>query len=75
MSPEQRVRIEVSDHIAVVTLSRGDKHNALDLAMFEAIIGAAERVATEPGVRADHHQRRQFRQFRRERVRPESRLQ
>jgi enoyl-CoA hydratase/carnithine racemase len=52
MSPEQRVRIEVSDHVAVVTLTRGDKHNALDVAMFEAIIDAAESVANEPGVRA-----------------------
>jgi enoyl-CoA hydratase/carnithine racemase len=52
MTSDQRVRIEVSDHIAVVTLTRGDKHNALDVAMFQAIIGAAEQVASEPGVRA-----------------------
>ncbi len=49
---QQRVRIEVEDHVAVVTLTRPDKHNALDLAMFEAIIGAASRVGSEPGVRA-----------------------
>jgi enoyl-CoA hydratase/carnithine racemase len=49
---EDRVRIEVSDHVAVVTLSRAEKHNALDAAMFEAIIAAAERVGDEPGVRA-----------------------
>jgi enoyl-CoA hydratase/carnithine racemase len=49
---EDRVRIEVADHVATVTLVRADKHNALDRAMFEAIIGAAERLAGEPGLRA-----------------------
>jgi enoyl-CoA hydratase/carnithine racemase len=43
--------VEVSDHVAVVTLTRPDKHNALDVAMFEQIIGAADRLAAEPGVR------------------------
>ena len=49
---EERVAIEIADHVAVVTLTRPEKHNALDVAMFEAIAGAAERVAVEPGVRA-----------------------
>jgi enoyl-CoA hydratase/carnithine racemase len=49
---EDRVRIEVADHVATVTLVRADKHNALDRAMFEAIIAAAERLAGEPRVRA-----------------------
>jgi enoyl-CoA hydratase/carnithine racemase len=48
----QRVSIDVEDHVAVVTLTRPEKHNALDVAMFEAITDAAERVAVEPGVRA-----------------------
>lgn len=48
----QRVRVRVADHVAVVTLTRPEKHNALDVAMFEAIIAAAEHVASEPGVRA-----------------------
>jgi enoyl-CoA hydratase/carnithine racemase len=47
----ERVEIEISDHIAVVTLTRPEKHNALDIAMFEAITAAAERLANEPGVR------------------------
>jgi enoyl-CoA hydratase/carnithine racemase len=47
-----RVRIEVADHVAVVSLTRGDKHNALDAAMFAAIIAAADRLTHEPGVRA-----------------------
>jgi len=49
---EQRVRIEISERIATVTLTRPDKHNALDQAMFAAIIAAAEQVASTPGVRA-----------------------
>ena len=49
---DERVRIEVDDHLAVVTLSRADKHNALDVPMIEGIIAAATRVAEEPGVRA-----------------------
>jgi enoyl-CoA hydratase/carnithine racemase len=51
MNPD-RVRIEVADHVALVTLTRADKHNALDLEMFESITHAAERLMDEPGVRA-----------------------
>jgi enoyl-CoA hydratase/carnithine racemase len=49
---EQRVEVEVSDHVAVVTLTRPDKHNALDVAMFEQIIDATDSLASESGVRA-----------------------
>ena len=49
---EQRVHVAVSDHVAIVTLTRPDKHNALDIEMFEAIIDAAEQVSLEPRVRA-----------------------
>src|SRR3954452_11019612 len=49
---EDRVRIEVDEHVAVVTLSRPDKHNALDEAMFDAIADAAAEVRAAPGVRA-----------------------
>jgi enoyl-CoA hydratase/carnithine racemase len=49
---DERVRIEVADHVAVVTLTRAEKHNALDMSMFEALIAAAERLRDEPGVRA-----------------------
>jgi enoyl-CoA hydratase/carnithine racemase len=49
---EERVRLEISDHVAVVTLTRADKHNALDVPMFEAIIDVTERLAGEPAVRA-----------------------
>jgi enoyl-CoA hydratase/carnithine racemase len=47
-----RVRIEVTDHVATITLARPEKHNALDVAMFEGVIGAAEEVSHTPGVRA-----------------------
>ena len=46
---EDRVRVEVSDHVATVTLARADKHNALDRAMFDAIVAAAEQVARHSG--------------------------
>jgi enoyl-CoA hydratase/carnithine racemase len=49
---EERVRIAVADHVATVTLARPDKHNALDRAMFDAIIDAAQEVGATPGVRA-----------------------
>ena len=47
-----RVTVSMADHVAVVTLTRPDKHNALDLPMLDAIIGAGERLRSEPGVRA-----------------------
>jgi enoyl-CoA hydratase/carnithine racemase len=49
---EQRVKVEISDHVAVVSLTRPEKHNALDIPMFEGILSAAERLRSEPGVRA-----------------------
>jgi enoyl-CoA hydratase/carnithine racemase len=49
---EQRVSISVSDGIADVRLVRADKMNALDAAMFDALVAASARLATEKGVRA-----------------------
>jgi enoyl-CoA hydratase/carnithine racemase len=46
------VRVDIADHVAVATLSRPDKHNALDVAMFEGILSVTDRLRTEPGVRA-----------------------
>ena len=51
MDPD-RVRIDVEEHVAVVTLARPEKHNALDQRMFRAIVESAEEVAATPGVRA-----------------------
>jgi enoyl-CoA hydratase/carnithine racemase len=47
-----RVKIEVADGIAEVTLYRPDKLNALDPPMFEAIIAAGERLSRTAGLRA-----------------------
>ena len=52
MATEPRVHVEITDHVAEVSLTRADKHNALDVDMFEQIIGAAVRLSSEPGVRA-----------------------
>src|SRR5688572_23985089 len=49
---EDRVRIEITDGVADVRLVRADKMNALDNAMFEALIQAGERLKGEAGVRA-----------------------
>lgn len=50
---ESRVAIDLSDSgVAHFRLTRADKMNALDPAMFEAIIAAGERLAEMKGVRA-----------------------
>lgn len=46
-----RIQITIENHIADVRLSRADKMNALDPAMFEAIIEAQHRLAGEQDVR------------------------
>ena len=48
---EERVSISISDGIADVRLVRADKMNALDHAMFEALVAATERLSKEKGVR------------------------
>ena len=47
-----RVTVSVEDHVAHVLLDRADKMNALDDAMFEALIAAGEYVRDLAGVRA-----------------------
>ena len=47
-----RVAITVSSHIAHMTLTRADKMNALDPAMFEAICGAIDELSAMPDLRA-----------------------
>ena len=49
---EQRVSISISDGVADVRLVRADKMNALDAAMFDALVAATERLSREKGVRA-----------------------
>ncbi|MEQ9695687.1 crotonase/enoyl-CoA hydratase family protein [Shimia sp. SDUM112013] len=47
-----RVSVEVENHIARVTLTRGDKMNALDTKMIDAIIEAGESLLDRSDVRA-----------------------
>jgi enoyl-CoA hydratase/carnithine racemase len=47
-----RVAIEITDGVADVRLIRADKMNALDPAMFEALVAASSRLAKENAVRA-----------------------
>ena len=49
---EQRVSITITDGVADVRLVRADKMNALDVAMFEALVAATDRLSKEKGVRA-----------------------
>lgn len=49
---EDRIKVELKDGVADVRLTRVDKMNALDDAMFSALIETGERLKIEPGVRA-----------------------
>src|SRR5215472_12500350 len=49
---EKRVSISITDGVADVRLVRADKMNALDAAMFEALVAATDRLSREKGVRA-----------------------
>ena len=50
---EDRVRVKIrADGVATVTMVRGDKHNALDQAMFEGLMSAAGQLAGDASVRA-----------------------
>jgi len=46
-----RVRIEVQGNLATVTLNRGDKHNGMDMAMLDAVRGAAVKLRKDTRVR------------------------
>lgn len=47
-----RVRVEMTDGVADVRLVRTDKMNALDNAMFAALVETGERLKADPSVRA-----------------------
>lgn len=47
-----RVLVSVEHHVGHVRLNRPEKRNGLDVAMFEALVAAGDRLAREPGVRA-----------------------
>ncbi|WP_298441466.1 crotonase/enoyl-CoA hydratase family protein [uncultured Ferrimonas sp.] len=48
---EPRVACQITDCVAVVTLQRPEKHNALDMAMFKAIISVQRRLAKQRDLR------------------------
>ena len=47
-----RVTLQREAGVAVVTLNRPDKMNAVDFAMIDAVIALAEELAADPGLRA-----------------------
>jgi enoyl-CoA hydratase/carnithine racemase len=47
-----RISLDIQDGVADVRLVRTDKINALDTAMFAALIETGERLKSEPGLRA-----------------------
>src|SRR3954465_9609709 len=47
-----RVTVDIQDGVADVRLVRADKMNALDPAMFAALVETGERLKTEVGLRA-----------------------
>src|SRR5229473_72101 len=49
---EERIRVEMHGGIADVRLIRADKMNALDDAMFNALVETGERLRTQKGLRA-----------------------
>ncbi len=49
---DDRVRVEISDGVADVRMVRGDKMNALDSAMFKALVSAGQELAQNKSVRA-----------------------
>lgn len=48
----QRVTVSITDGVADVRLVRADKMNALDAAMFDALVDTSARLADEKGLRA-----------------------
>src|SRR5260370_35069536 len=49
---EKRITVSISEGVADVRLVRADKMNALDAAMFDALVATSDRLAHEKGLRA-----------------------
>ncbi len=47
-----RVKVDIENSVATVMLNRADKHNAVDMAMFEALIEAGDSLKDAKSVRA-----------------------
>ncbi|MFC1688135.1 crotonase/enoyl-CoA hydratase family protein [Pseudomonadota bacterium] len=52
MQIKNRVELTIENHVARVELNRPEKHNALDLEMFRAIVAIQNKLRTEKTVRA-----------------------
>ena len=52
LAVEERIRVILADGVADVRLTRADKMNALDDAMFQALVDTGERLKTLKGLRA-----------------------
>ena len=50
--PSETVLLEVDDAVATLTLNRPDKLNAVDPALLEALVDAAERIEDDAEIRA-----------------------
>jgi enoyl-CoA hydratase/carnithine racemase len=48
---DDRVKVTISEGVADVRLVRADKMNALDAAMFEALVATCDRLSREKGLR------------------------
>ena len=48
----ERVSCSIENHVALVTLDRADKHNALDMPMFEALSEVGDQLAGDSSIRA-----------------------
>ena len=49
---DDRIQVTIENGVADVRMVRTDKMNALDQAMFKALVDTGERLKTEPGLRA-----------------------
>lgn len=49
---ESRVLVEYQDDIAIVSLNRSEKYNALDMAMFDGITGTVAKLKENKSIRA-----------------------
>src|ERR1700750_3398151 len=49
---DERISVSISQGVADVRLVRADKMNALDSAMFDALVATSERLGREKGLRA-----------------------
>ncbi len=52
MQKENRVSLRLENQVALVELNRPEKHNALDLEMFHAIVAVQKKLAREKTLRA-----------------------